>query len=84
MSTEEKPDITEIADAIFNYLSEHTSAVDTEEAIAKWLKQQGYSAGLENIKQALEYLKAVGLVVESPGRHGKILYKSAYSCTGEG
>lgn len=83
MSTEEEIDIAEIADAIFNYLSDHTDEVDSVEAIAHWLKQQDYSAGLENIRRALEYLKAVGLVIESPGRRGKTLYKSAYASTGE-
>lgn len=83
MSTEEKPDITEIADAIFNYLSEHTNAVDTEEVIAQWLKQHDYTVGLEETRRALEYLKAVGLVIQSPGRHGEILYKSAYASSGE-
>ena len=83
MSTEEESDIAEVADAIFNYLSEHTSAVDTEEVIAQWLKQHDYSVGLEETRRALEYLKAVGLVIESPGHHGKTLYKSAYASTGE-
>jgi Fe2+ or Zn2+ uptake regulation protein len=83
MSTEEESNIAEVADAIFNYLSEHTSAVDTEEVIAQWLKQHDYSVGLEETRRALEYLKAVGLVIESPGRHGKTLYKSAYTSSGE-
>jgi Fe2+ or Zn2+ uptake regulation protein len=83
MSTEEEPDIAEIADEIFNYLSEHTDTVGSLEGIAQWLKQQGYSVGLEDIKRALEFLKAPGLVIESPGRHGEALYKSAYASTGE-
>ena len=83
MSTEEESNIAEVADAIFNYLSEHTSAVDTEEVIAQWLKQHDYSVGLEETRRALEYLKAFGLVIESPGRHGKTLYKSAYTSSGE-
>ena len=83
MSSEEEPDIAAIADAIFNYLSEHTSAADSEEVIAQWLKQHDYSVGLKETRRALEYLKAVGLVIESSGRHGKTLYKSAYSSTGE-
>ena len=83
MSTEEESNIAEVADAIFNYLSAHTSAVDTEEVIAQWLKQHDYSVGLEETRRALEYLKAVGLVIESPGRHGKTLYKSAYTSSGE-
>ena len=82
MSTEEEPDIAEIADAIFNYLSEHTNTADSLEGIAEWLKQHGHPVGLENIRQALEYLKAPGLVIESPGRHGKTVYKSAYTSTG--
>jgi Fe2+ or Zn2+ uptake regulation protein len=83
MSTQEEPDIAEVADAIFNYLSEHTSAVDTEEVIAQWLKQHDYTVGLEETRRALEYLKVVGLVIESPGRHGKTVYRSAYASTGE-
>jgi len=83
MSTEEEPDIAEIADAIFNYLSEHTNAADSLEGIATWLRQHGHPVGLENIRQAMEYLKAPGLVIESPGRHGKTVYKSAYTRTGE-
>lgn len=83
MSTAEEPDIAEVADAIFNYLSDHTDAVDSAEAIAHWLKQHDYSVGLDETRRALEYLKAVGLVIESPGRRGKALYKSAYASTGE-
>jgi Fe2+ or Zn2+ uptake regulation protein len=83
MSTAEEPDIAEIADVIFNYLSERTHGVDSLEGIAEWLKQNGHPVGLENIKRALEYLKAPGLVIESPGRHGKTVYRSAYACTGE-
>ena len=83
MSTEEEPDIAEIADEIFNYLTEQPDPVDSLEGIAKWLKQQGHPVGLEDIRQALEYLKAPGLVIESPGRHGKTSYKSAYTRTGE-
>jgi Fe2+ or Zn2+ uptake regulation protein len=83
MSTEEEPDIAEIADAIFNYLSTNTHGVDSLEGIAKWLKQNGHPVGSEDIKQALEYLKAPGLVIESPGRHGKTVYRSAYASTGE-
>jgi Fe2+ or Zn2+ uptake regulation protein len=83
MSTEGEPDIAEIADAIFNYLSESTNEMDSLEGIAQWLKQNGHPVGLENIKRALEYLKAPGLVIESPGRHGKTFYKSAYASTGE-
>jgi Fe2+ or Zn2+ uptake regulation protein len=82
-STEEGPDIAEIADEIFNYLSEHPDAVDSLEGIAKWLKQQGYSVVLEDIKGALEYLKAPGFIIESHGRNGEALYKSAYASTGE-
>ena len=82
MSTEEEPDIAEIADAIFNYLSEHTNEKNSLEGIANWLKQHGHPVGLEDIRQALEYLKAPGLVIESPGRHGKTVYKSAYTSTG--
>jgi len=82
-STEEENGIVEIADEIFNYLSEHNNEEDSLEGIAQWLKQQGHSVGLENVKQVLEYLKAPGLVVESPGRHGKIVYKSTYASTGE-
>ena len=83
MSTQEEPDIAEVADTIFNYLSDHTDKVDSVEAIAHWLKQQGYSIDLKNIRRALEYLEAVGLVIESPGRRGKTLYKSAYTSSGE-
>jgi Fe2+ or Zn2+ uptake regulation protein len=83
MSTEEEPDIAEVADAIFNYLSEHTDEEDSLKVIAQWLKQHGYAIGLEHTRQALDYLKAVGLVIESPGRHGETLYKSAYASTGE-
>jgi len=83
MSTEEEPDIAEIADEIFNYLSGNTNEADSLEDIAQWLKQQGHSVGLENILRALEYLKAPGLVTESSGRHGETLYKSAYASTGE-
>jgi Fe2+ or Zn2+ uptake regulation protein len=83
MSTEEEPDVAEIADAIFNYLSGNTDTADSEEVIAQWLKQHGFSAGLEHTRRALEYLESVGLVIESPGRHGKTLYKSAYASTGE-
>ena len=82
MSTEE-PDIAEIADAIFNYLSGNTNAKDSLESIAKWLKQHGHPVGLEDIERALEYLKGPGLVIESPGRHGTTVYKSAYTSTGE-
>jgi hypothetical protein len=39
--------------------------------------------GLEDIKRALEYLKAPGFIVESQGSHGEALYKSAYASTGE-
>jgi Fe2+ or Zn2+ uptake regulation protein len=83
MSTEEEHDIAEIADAIFNYLSGKTDEVDSLEVIAKRLKQQGYAVGLEDIRRALDYLKSVGLVIESSGRHGETLYKSAYASTGE-
>jgi len=83
MSTEEEPDIAEIADEIFNYLSGNTNEADSLEDIAQWLKQQGYSVSVENIRQALEYLKAPGFIIESPGRHGEKLYKSAYASTGE-
>jgi Fe2+ or Zn2+ uptake regulation protein len=83
MSTEEEPDIAEIADAIFNYLSESAHGVDSLEGITAWLKQNGHPVGLENIKRALEYLKAPGLIIESPGRHGKTVYRSAYASTGE-
>jgi Fe2+ or Zn2+ uptake regulation protein len=83
ISTEQKDDIVEIADVIFNYLSANTNEEDSLEDIAKWLRQHGHPVGLENIKRALEYLKAPGLVIESPGRHGKTLYKSAYASTGE-
>ena len=82
-STEEENGIVEIADEVFNYLTEHPDSVDSLEGIAKWLKQQGHPVGLEDIRRALEYLKAPGLVIESPGRHGKTLYKSAYTSTGE-
>ena len=81
--TEEKNGIVEIADEIFNYLSEHTNSADFLEGIAQWLKQHGHPVGLEDIKQALEYLKAPGFVIESRGRHGKTLYKSAYATSGE-
>jgi Fe2+ or Zn2+ uptake regulation protein len=81
--TQEENDIVEIADEIFNYLSTNTDSVDSLEGIAEWLKQHGHPVGLEDIKRALEYLKAAGLVIESPGRHGKTLYKSAYASTGE-
>jgi hypothetical protein len=83
MSAAEEPDIAEVADAIFNFLSEHTSAANTEEVIAQWLKQHDYTVGLEETRRALGYLKAVGFVIESPGRHGKTLYKSAYTSSGE-
>ena len=82
MSTEEEPDIAEIADEIFNYLAKHTNKEDSLEGIAEWLKQHGHPVGLENVRQALEYLKAPGLVIESPGRHGKTVYRSAYTSTG--
>jgi len=82
-STQEENDIVEIADEIFNYLSEHTKQMDSLEGIAKWLKQHGHPVGLENIERALEYLKGPGLVIESPGRHGTTVYKSAYTSTGE-
>lgn len=82
MSTEEEPDIGEIADEIFNYLSESTKEEYSLEGIAQWLRQHGHPVGLENIRQALEYLKAPGLVIESSGRHGKTVYKSAYTSTG--
>jgi Fe2+ or Zn2+ uptake regulation protein len=83
MPTEERPDIAEIADEIFLYLSEHSDAVGSLEGIAKWLKQQGHPVGLEDIRRALEFLKAPGLVIESHGSHGEALYKSAYASTGE-
>lgn len=83
MSTEEETDIAIIADEIFNYLSDHTHKEDSLEGIAKWLTQQGHPLRLEDIRQALEYLKGPGLIIESPGRHGKTLYKSAYASTGE-
>jgi predicted transcriptional regulator len=83
MPAEEEPDIAEVADAIFNYLSELTSMADSEEVIAQWLNQHDYTVGLEETRRALEYLKAVGLVIESPGRHGKTMYKSTYASTGE-
>ena len=82
-SPEEQNGIVEIADTIFNYLSEHTNKKNSLKGIARWLKQRGHPMGLEDIKRALEYLKAPGLVVESPGRHGKTVYKSAYASTGE-
>jgi Fe2+ or Zn2+ uptake regulation protein len=81
--TEEEHDMLEIADEIFRYLSEHTDAVGSLEGIAQWLKQQGYAVGLEDIKRALDYLKAPGFIIESPGRHGETMYKSAYASTGE-
>ena len=83
MSAAEEPETAEVADAIFSYLSEHTSAADSEEVIAQWLKQQGYTVGLEETRRALEYLKTAGLIIESPGRRGKLLYKSFYTSTGE-
>jgi len=83
-STEEENGIIEIADAIFNYLSTNTNEKDSLEGIAKWLRQHGHPVGLEDIKRALEYLKGPGLVIESPGRHGKIVYKSAYTSTSTG
>jgi Fe2+ or Zn2+ uptake regulation protein len=83
MSAEEEPDVAEIADAIFNYLSENTNAVGSLEGIAQWLRQHGLPVGLEDIKRALEYLKAPGFIVESQGSHGEALYKSAYASTGE-
>jgi Fe2+ or Zn2+ uptake regulation protein len=83
MSTEEEPGIATIADEIFNYLSDHTHREDSLEGITKWLTQQGHPLGVEDIRRALEYLKGPGLVIESPGRHGKTLYKSTYASTGE-
>jgi hypothetical protein len=83
MSTEEEPDIAEIADAIFNFLSENTDEVDSLDVIAQRLKQYGYAVGLEDTRRALVYLTGMGLVIESHGRHGKTLYKSAYASTGE-
>jgi hypothetical protein len=83
MSAEEEPDIAEIADAIFNFLSKNTDELDSLDVIAQRLKQYGYAVGIEHTKRALEYLTGMGLVIESPGRHGETLYKSAYACTGE-
>lgn len=79
MSTEEKSDIAEIADAIFNFLSGDTDEVDSLDVIAQRLKQYGYAVGLEETRRALEYLTGMGLLIESPGRHGETLYKSAYA-----
>jgi Fe2+ or Zn2+ uptake regulation protein len=83
MSTEEEPDISEVADAIFNYLSASTNAVGSLEEIAQWLRQHEFPVVLEDIKRALEYLKAPGFIVESQGNHGEIVYKSAYATTEE-
>ncbi len=82
-SPDEENGIVEIADEIFNYLSTNTNEVESLEGIAKWLKQHGHPVDLEDIKRALEYLKGPGLVIESPGRHGTTVYKSAYTSTGE-
>jgi Fe2+ or Zn2+ uptake regulation protein len=82
MSTEEEPDIAAIADEIFNYLSGNTNE-DSLEGIAQWLTQQGHPVNLEDIKKAVDFLMAPGLIIESPGRHGKTVYKSAYTSTGE-
>lgn len=83
MPTEEGPDIAEVADTIFNFLSENTDEMESLDVIAQRLKQYGYTVGLEDTRRALEYLTGMGLIIESPGRHGKTVYKSAYASTGE-
>ena len=62
-STKDENGIVEIADEIFNYLSEHTKQMDSLEGIATWLKQHGHPVDLEDIERALEYLKGPGLVI---------------------
>ena len=60
-----KNDVEEVAASIFNYLQENPDAGDTLEGITTWwLLRQRLGESLAMVQEAIEQLKAKGLVVE--------------------
>jgi hypothetical protein len=75
MPPQEAETISSIAGQVREYLSAHPKAADTLEGIAGWwLPQQGASANLELVQQALDYLVARNEVVRVQSADGHVLY----------
>lgn len=65
----------ELAKQILSYLQEHPEAADTLEGIAFWwLHSQRIDETVNSIHQALQQLKAEGVVAEQQVPGGKTLY----------
>lgn len=70
-----KSDVEEVATSIFNYLRENPDAGDTLEGITKWwLLRQRLRDSLAMVQEAIEQLKARGLVVEQKRVDTNTLY----------
>ena len=71
----QKSDVEEVAASIFNYLQDNPSAGDTLEGITKWwLLRQRLGESLAMVQEAIEQLKAKGLVVEQKRMDTNTLY----------
>lgn len=71
MMTNEK----NIAEQILKYLDKRPEAGDTLEGIATWwLRQQQIDESVELIRQAIQELKAGGVISEQKTAHGATLY----------
>lgn len=68
-------EIASIAQAIERYLSNHESAADSLENVAKWwLGHQRYHETMEDVRKALDYLVANGKVAKSLNIDGSYIY----------
>lgn len=68
-------DVREIVREIQSYLEEHPEACDTLEGIVMWwFQRQRVDETVTNVYQALQELKASGMVLERKAPDGKTLY----------
>ena len=75
MSTNSLAEVDEVARLIFSYLQTNSEAGDTMEGIVKWwvLRQQ-LNESLTVVQQALDKLKAEGVITERQGTDRRVIY----------
>ncbi len=71
-------EIAQLADEITRYLQDHEDVADTIDGIAHWwILRQRLFEERSKVEQAMEYLRAKGVVVGRELGDGEILYSSA-------
>jgi Fe2+ or Zn2+ uptake regulation protein len=69
------PDVTTVVSQINIYLREHPNSADTAEGIARWWFASVPRPTTEQVRVALRWMEALGVVEALPAADGKVRYR---------